>query len=375
MVSYLKAELKKFLTNPKTLLVLVLLPLLFTFIMGGVYVKTYLYDIPLVVLDSDNSSLSRTIVGEFASNPYFKVIGYVQSYRELEELVQAREAYAGLVMPEDFAKDVKEGKAPKSLFIVDGTNLVIGNSALARGAEILNTFTAGTQLKVLQSQGMVPVMAEKTVQSFSFLDRILYDPRLSYIGYLFVGILGIFVQQTYLAVMVPELVTEKEELAGQGGLTKIAVKSFVKGVLSFVTFAVCLFLASSVFNLPVRGELGYVLVLVAIFIFNLTVPALLISAFTRDVLKGSQICMFLSVPTLLTAGYVWPEYMMPEPLIIGVKLFWPLIYYAGPARDVLVKGVPFHVIWPYVWQGLLYGIIWIPLAVAVYKKRLQVSQE
>jgi ABC-2 type transport system permease protein len=116
-------------------------------------------------------------------------------------------------------------------------------------------------------------------------------------------------------------------------------------------------------------------VLVAIFIFNLTVPALLISAFTRDVLKGSQICMFLSVPTLLTAGYVWPEYMMPEPLIIGVKLFWPLIYYAGPARDVLVKGVPFHVIWPYVWQGLLYGIIWIPLAVAIYKKRLQVSQE
>jgi ABC-2 type transport system permease protein len=368
MFSEFRNEYKKIIKNPKSLLVLVILPVLFTFIIGGVYCKTYIYDIPIAVVDKDNSYLSRKIISEFDNNKYLKVIEYEDNKKGINELIQERKVYGGLIIPKDFFENVKEGNAPKSLFLVDGTNMILGNNVYARGTEVLNTLNIGSQLSILEGKEMLPVMAEKTIESLSFIDRILYDPQLSYMEYLFVAIMGIFVQQTFLAVMVPALVEERKYLTQKGGAGKIISKSIVVGSFIFITFLICLFFANRVFYLPVRGSMFIVLIILSIFIINLTVPALLISAFTKDVLKGSQLCMFLSVPTILTAGYVWPEYMMPDLLRIGVKAFWPLIYYANPVKDILIKNVPFEVVLPYIVEGMIYGIVWLPAAVIIFKK-------
>ncbi len=368
MLSNVLKEYKKVLTNPKSILVMVILPILFTFIIGGVYCKTYIYDIPIAVVDNDNSYLSRKVVSEFDNSRYLKVLKYADNEKNINELIQERKVYAGLVIPKDFYQDVKEGNAPKSLFIVDGTNMIIGNNVYAKGSEILNTLNFGSQISVLEGKGMTPVMAQKAVKSLSFMDRILYDPQLSYMEYLFVAILGIFVQQTFLAVMVPALVEDKDYLAVKGGARKIMTKSLVVGSFIFITFLICLFLAEKFFYFPVRGNMFYVLAILSVFIVNMTIPALIIAAFTKDILKGSQLCLFLSVPTILTAGYVWPEYMMPDLLRIGVKAVWPLIYYANPVRDILIKNASLDVVMPYIIQALIYGVVWMPIAVLIYKK-------
>jgi ABC-2 type transport system permease protein len=77
--------------------------------------------------------------------------------------------------------------------------------------------------------------------------------------------------------------------------------------------------------------------------------------------------MCLSVPTFLTAGYSWPEYMMPGGFSHIVKAIWPIIYTADPLRAISLKGINnMEFLHPYIQQGIHYGLIWLPVGIILY---------
>lgn len=350
----------------KNVFVLTLLPILFTFLFGGVYVKTFVQEIPMVILDEDGSSLSRMIIDQFAQSENFQVVQYAGSYEEIKNSIQSKKAVAGLIFPENFAKDVKELRAPKTLLIIDGTNIVTGNSAFSYASTILNTLNAGVQMKILQSKGILPASSQKIVKSLSFVDRTLYNPELSYMKYFFIALIGIFLQQTFLAVMVPMLIEEKQRSMGWKGFLRVPIRWMLIVGLAMIGFTGSLYYAHKTYSLPLRGDLGSTYILFFVFIMNLTGVALLLGAIFKDSLHSVQLTMLLSVPTLLTSGYAWPEYMMPERIRNGVKSIWPLIYFINPLKDLHIKGSAFYVIRPYVLEGIGYAKVWVPMGLLFY---------
>ena len=59
---------------------------------------------------------------------------------------------------------------------------------------------------------------------------------------------------------------------------------------------------------------------------------------------------------------------MPQAVTVLIKLFWPLINFARPFDEVLVKGLAFEAVKGSIIQMLAYTALWFPISVAVFKR-------
>lgn len=358
----------------KNMFLLTLGPILFTFALGLVFSKIFVEEIPMGILDLDNSSTSRTIVKQFEESPKLKVVYHAQSDAELNEAIKTNKVKVGFIVPHNFGKDANTMKAPKTILLIDETNIVIGNNALSYGSEILNTLNAKIQLNVLEANNVVPYAAQKSISSLSFTERTLYDPQLSYMRYLMYAMIGIVIQQVYIGAVAPMLIEEKLNMMkmklrskkGYRKLAKIFVKVLVFALLAGVGASGSLFIGGKYFDLPLRGNLLHYFMILGVFLLDLTAIAFVFSFIFDAIDQCVRFSMFLSVPTFLTAGYVWPEYMMPPHFFQVVKKLWPLVYFVNPLKTMNLKASDITVILPYIKGGIYYALFWLPIGVGLY---------
>lgn len=344
-------------------------PILLTFLFGGVYVHNYLEDIPAAVLDEDNSSLSRNIIQQFDENERFYVKYYCTSPADLKDKIDSRKVYMGVYIPHDFSKDINKLESSSVLILVDGTNMVIGNNAYAAAANIVQTLAAGAQIKLLESKGMLTGEAKNMALAFQFNDRILYDPRLTYMNYLILGFVAVFLQQVMVSSLGLSMVEDGKNLAQGNTLLKLFVKICIFSLFSVTATFISIGITNRVFKVPIRGDLSVTLLMCIVFVFAISCPAALLASITRDKLKLYQLSFMLSLPTFVSSGYVWPQEQMPAFLPAVIKVLWPLIYFHKPFADVIFKGVPFDAVSKDIGEMLIYILGWMPVAIWMLKKR------
>lgn len=369
-----KEILKSAATKIKNISIIISIPIVFTFLFCFVFSKVFVEQIPFGVLDLDNSSTSRTIVRQFEDHPGFKVVYHAQAYDELNEKIKAEKIGAAIIIPKNFGKDVQEMNAPKTILLVDETNIVVGNNALSYGSAILNTLNAKIQLNVLEGNNMMPYVAQQSVNSLSFTERILYDPQLNYGKYLIYGLIAVLIQQAYLAVLTPILITEKSNIVkmkvrSKAGIKKICffcLRIFLCIICAYIAAFSSLYCAGKYFDMPLRGTLLNYFRLITVFIIDLTAVGFIFSFIFNKIGDFNRLSMCLSVPTFLTAGYSWPEYMMPTGFSHIVKIIWPIIYVADPLRVISLKGSGINVIGPYINGGIHYALFWLPVGILLY---------
>lgn len=350
----------------KNILVVTLIPLVFTFIFGAVYSHVFVEQIPMAVLDLDHTTLSRTVVESFDESAGFHLTNHVNTQTELDELLLTGKVKAGLILPAHFAQDVTDKKSPSALVLMDGTNIVIGNNVYSYASTILSTLNVGVQMGMLEAGQMVPYVAEQNLTTLSFEDRMLYDPHLGYFLFTFAGFLGIFVQQTYLSVVAPGFIEERGRHSA-----RIVKDPIFYGVLSFISSLSCLLLAHYLFGYPLRGSLILTLACQAVLLFALTGVTLFLTTFFDDVAHCVQFLMFLSIPTLLTSGYVWPEFMMAPHFAPFIKAIWPLYYYVNPIRELQMRGGGLADVSPYLLQGLIYAVVWMLIGIWAFRRKVR----
>jgi len=362
------SEARSVLKQPLIIFILFAGPILLTILFGGVYVHNYLEDIPVAVLDEDNSALSRTIVRQFDENDRFYIKDYCASKEELKNEIDSRSVYMGLYIPHDFSKDVNSARSSEVLILVDGTNMVIGNNAYAAAAGIVQTLAAGAQIKLLEADGMLPEQAENMALVFQSSDRTLYDPRLTYMNYLILGFVSVFLQQVMVSSLGLSVIDDGEYLAKGSTLLKLIIKIFTFALFAISATFISIGITNRIFKVPIRGDLLTILLMCIVFAFAVSCPAVVLASAVRDKLKLYQLSFMLSLPTFVSSGYVWPLDQMPPALPVIIKMIWPLVYFHKPFADVIFKGVPFDAVSGNIVQMLIYTLLWMPFAVWVLKR-------
>ena len=352
-------EIVKFFKQPKNIVILILGPLFLTLLFGGVYMKDYLNDIPIVVLDMDNSSSSRMIVSEFENNDRYYVASRVNSFEELKYSIDSKESHMGIYIPKDFNKDIKKQKSSSVALIIDESNITVGNTALSSASEILATLNAGINIKILQAKGIDPKTSYDLAKIFNFESRVLYDAKYTYKGYVMPGIILVFVQQLFLSAFIPAIMDDKEN---------IFIKSIVYSIIASLTYVLCALILKNVFHVNFTGSLLYAFLYVTIFILTLVGPGMIIGALFKDKLQVTQFTMMLSMPTFLTAGYAWPVEQTPVVLSYIIKMIWPLIYAIAPIRDILVKSTPVSIFAKDIMCLIVFGCIWALIGYNLFKR-------
>lgn len=367
----------------KPFLIIVIVPIAFTIIIGGSMSPVFVDEIPVAVLDIDNSPDSRDIIDAFAACPTFDIVENAESADQMKEDILMGKIKGGLIIESGFGKSVTDRTGAKALMLINGDNTLIGNNLKLYAYKIFMDKNYELQVSDMEYSGVLPYSSDQYINTLSSAGRMLYNPQQGYFFYLYAGLLGIFIQQTYLSVMTPLLLKEKDRLKHtplDRASRRIEARKMIPLILqycgyTFISSLACLLIANALFAYPIKGSLPLTLLLQTVFLVGLTGASLVFAAIFDDVTHCSQFIMFLTIPTMLSCGYTWPEFMMAPHFSTVMKLLWPLYYFYNPLKELMLKGADFTAIQGYITGGILFAVFWLPAGLWIYRQKIRTMKQ
>lgn len=337
-------------------------PIVGLLIVGFLCSKTYIDQIPLAILDMDNSSLSKTIISSFEKHPGFGELYFVDSVKELEATVYKHKAAAGLILPENYGEQVAMLHGPKAMLLLDGTNTSFSGTAQGYASAIFGELNAGFKIEAMQKGGISNAAISQMTGKFSFAVRDLYDPYGRMLYTLIYMILCFMIQRNYICdYLLPVLWEEREK----GWLTwknhfMLQRIGLMMTVTSLSTY-LALIIGHFAFNLPFSSNFFAHFILMFVYLCALSAVSFVLSIVTTKKAKVYIFELFCLISTLLvqTSGATWPMFLMPTWLTVLIKLIWPFSAAVGPFKALHMKNIGWVEILPACGEMLIFAVFWL----------------
>jgi ABC-2 type transport system permease protein len=308
-------EVRGTLRDPGALIVLVGAISLYAFFYPTPYRREVLKEVPVAVVDLDQTPLSRQLARMADAHELVRVSARAASLAEAERLVLKGEAGGILAIPSGFERDVKRGAPATVGVFADATYFLVYRQALTGLAEATATLSAGIEVKRLQAQGMPEAKALAFRDPLPLVSRPLFNPAEGYASYVVPGVLILILQQTLLIGIGLRGAADLEVL-GKGPLLARAAASVTGRSLAYLMlYAVhALFyfgIVARVFGFPVRGGGLAAAALVVPFLLSTSFLGLALSVLFRRREAAIQTLLFTSLPAIFLASYAWPPEALP----------------------------------------------------------------
>ena len=304
----------------KTLyLLMILLPIVLFTLYGLIYENESVTEIPIAIVDQDNSQLSRTITQFVESSPSLRIEKYLNSVDEVESAIKKGKIQGAFYIPRDLEKDVKHGKSSSVIIYKNTANLIIGNSILKDGTQIVRTVSGGVLLKKLMSDNMIKDQAMNIVNPIKIESMSLYNPNYSYLSYLIPGLIGFTIQMLIMVASVlvisseftHETFGELVELA-EGKVSRIFFGKFIPHfIIHFATVLIITGVIFPLFNIRVYGSELSIIALFTLFTMVSLLLGLMISSLFHDQLFATELALFFNTPAFIFSGFTFPLWGMP----------------------------------------------------------------
>jgi len=374
MISVMRRELRYIFSNKRLLLILFVVPLLYTTMFGYLYSANLVNGIKTVIVDQDKTPLSRTVVEAFNKSVKFDLVATLQSEEDVEKYIKEGRAEAALIVPSDFTTNIYKGESCPLLIIVNGSNMIISNSVTTSSLQIIQTLSTGIAAKKIQTAGGMDFdSAVSVVNPLSFRIRTWYNPAYNYSYFLILGLLATIIQQITLLYVAVCMTREKEhgtldelrQIKGSA-FAKVLGKIFPYVLSSLITFTVSLLIIRFVFSIPIRGSVAAIFFVVIAFLFCIVSLGVLLSLICKNEVEAIQYAMLVAVPSFLFSGFTWPLQAMPK-LCKLLAAVLPLTYFSNALRDVAIMGLDLSGVSSHLTALVVLSLIFFPLAVIAYK--------
>ena len=353
-------------------------PLLLTLLFGAIYVQGKVTQVPTVIYDADKSELSRMLVAGFRDSEKLNIYKYVESVEELREEMDNQRAEVGIILPQDLKKNVKSGQSQEIPVILSGLNSLNMSNASAAINQVISTYSAGINVKIMAGNGISSKKGMQAVQSLSYKSRTWYNPSTSYEMYMLLGLMGTLMQQ--VAFLAVSLSFSKERETGVWKnliFSKIRSKELILGkfsiyfIIFFLDAIVMLTLGIELFKLPMLGNLSALLTLTATFIGAILMMGMFFSSLLKSQVQAMQLSMMIAVPSYILSGYTWPVFDMPI-LLQKLSSLLPLTHYLISMKAIMYMGQGFSatVLSDLKYLSLII-VIFLPLNILLVERRIR----
>ena len=355
-----KKEFRQIARDRLTLAILLLVPVAFLLLYG--YALSFdIRNVPLAVQDRDNSTASRALVSAFLNSGYFDLTATFQSDAELHRAMDRDEATAFLVIPENTGRALRRGEVARVQVIINGVNSSTASTVLGYSLNIVRSVSANL---LLEQRAMLPALV--TVEP-----RIWFNPELKSALFLVPGLIGFIGMIMATISTALSVVREKERGTWeQVRMAPINTVSYVVGKtipylgLSLISSMAIILAAMALFDMPMRGSWGTLLLATTLFLIGALGTGLLVSTISDSQLVAFQIALILAfLPTFLLSGFIFPIRNMPAP-IQTVTFIIPARYFLVALRGIVLKGVELGTIWVQLAAMTAYAVAVLGLASA-----------
>lgn len=346
-------------------------PLIMIFLFG--YALSLDVDrIPTIVLDHDETPVSRDLTQRLTDSRYFSLVRYLDTEKQIDSALARGEALMALVIPYDFASKVKKGNHVSIQVVFDGSDSNTTTIALGYLKAVVAGFDIGIQEKRLKRAGlkMVDMPLEGRI-------RVWFNPELKSRNFIIPGLTAVIMMA--ICTLLTALSVSKEKETGtleQLISTPITSMELIVGKLlpyvavGLVDLALVVGAGVFLFNVPFRGSYLYLLVVSLIFLTGTLSWGLFVSIISKSQLQASQIATLSGfLPSFLLSGFIYPIQNMPL-VLQAVTFIVPARYFVEILKGLFLQGVGLSVLWPQVLALVIYALLVLNLARMKFSKRI-----
>jgi len=338
----------------------------------GYAVTTDVRDVPLDVFDLATGPASRELVARFVQSGYFDVVGHVSTDDEARSLIDRGEALAVLRVERDFEDDLRAGRTAPVQFILDGTDSNTAGIALNYGARIASRFSE----QVLLSQ-QVRQHGAGPEGGVELQMRAWFNENLESRFYFIPGVIAMLVMLLTLTLSSMGIVREKEiGTIEQIMVTQMSAREFLLGktipcaLLALFDVVLITLVAVFWFDVPLRGQIGWLFVATLLYLMTAIGAGLIISTVSQTQQQAMMSTFFFYLPAILLSGFVFPVDNMPE-VVQWLTVLNPLRHFLVIIRGIFLKGIGPSVLWPQMLALFLIGAGTLALAIGRFRKTLE----
>jgi ABC-2 type transport system permease protein len=352
-----------------------LLPLVFLvpviqLILFGYVVSTDIKHLSTAVRDLDRSSASRELVKSFSNAGFFDINFYAESPQEITKLMEQGRVAVALTIPSNFSQKLKRGETAPFQLIFDGSDSSTANTALNYASRIVQA-----EIDKVVEKRLAGLPGSLRIEPIDARLRVWYNAELESVNYMVPGLISVILMVTTMILTSVAIVREKE----RGTLEQLIVTPIMRWelvlgktipfvIVGFVEVILIILVGKLWFQVPLRGDIGLLLAMCAIFILNTLGLGLFISTISRTQQQAMLTSFFFLLPAFLLSGFIFPIENMPR-ILQYITYAIPLRYFLVIIRTIFLKGVGISAFWDEALIMTAFGLVILVLSILRFQKK------
>lgn len=371
----LKIEFQRIFSNSVLLAIFIGAPLFYGVLFGYVYKQAKVIDLPIVIVDEDQSPMSDKIIQAFEDNEVLLVSDIRYSPGNIVAEMPLKQFDAVITLPSNFEADILQKRHPEIRVDLNMANLLNANTTSKNIQAVLMTLNAGIEIEGLKKSGLNQTQAMESYESFKINFNKLYNSSGNYITFMLPGLLAAIMQQIIFLAMA--LVFARDFEDGYFALLLKKSKSafyhiLLKSTPFFIMIPVIWFLVSLLFGyFKIEAEiynLPMFLLVTTLSMASMCI-GMLFSLAIPSQLKATELLMVISTPAFILSGFTWPTLAFPS-AIATIAKYIPSTQFLSGFRKIAFYGGDLSAIKPEINTLLLIFIVTFVLLVLLLQLKI-----
>ncbi len=336
------------------------------------------HDLPIGIVDNDNSSLSRNFARQLDATQLGKVIKY-DTFAEAREDMQSGKITAICVIPKGMYADVQASRRPTFSYYLNGLYFVGGALSYKNILTMINLADGAVQREVLRAKGVNENAIMGRIQPVTVDVHQIGNQYTNYGYYLTNIFLPGVLELTVIIVLIYSLGAELKygtsrhliRTAGDSMFTALFGKLVVYTVLFSSIGLILIMLMYDWMHFPINGSIWNMFLAIVLLVLASEGVAIFIIGMLPIPRLALSIGALYSVMAFSMSGFTLPVETMP-PYIQGLAEAFPLRHYFQLYSKEVIFATGFAGWWREVVHLLIF--LFLPMVVIYRLKRAYVLQ-
>lgn len=291
-------------------------------------------NMPVAVVDLDQTSISRRLIHEMQATPSVDIQLVTNSYPEAREAMQQGKIYGIFVIREGFYSDLVAFKRPQLDFYVTNAYTVGGNTAYKQMLTMANLVSGAFQREVLRKKGLTDDVIMHRIQPLAIEGHMVANPWGNYSIYLvstiLPGILGLICLMLTIFAIGFELKARTSHAwlrAAGGNYTVAMIGKLIPYTLIYLILGIgCHLILYRFAGFPVYGSKGRLMFGLLFFILAMEALGITMIGLLPTLRDALSIGALYSMLGFSLSGFTYPQMAMLPP-VKALSYLEPLRHY------------------------------------------------
>lgn len=316
-IHLIKREFRLFFSNNVLRLLFIGAPILYGVLIGAVYQKGKITDLPILVVDQDQSPMSAKFIDMLEETESIEVAAVLTTLNGAKNRAIDDEATVIVNIPSGFTSGIQQNRLPEITIFVDASNTLTSNTALMAVNGVAMTMKAGIIIESQMKKGVPEYVATQNYEPFKTTIIKQSIRSGNYLYFMLPGVLLTVFQQILLLGLALTFASEYENGTFKELVRKmpnpfgmLAVK-----IIPYMIMSVGILLLywgfSKYYNMVIGGAFWAFSLSTFVFILAVCGIGVLVSIVLPSQLKATEVLMVVATPSFILSGFTWPLSQMP----------------------------------------------------------------